>query len=85
MKRSAIIIGLLLGSFAGAGFAAKGEFGDMCTTGLALGKKIQTDCSINLAQDGKTYCFGNDEAKKMFEQDPKGTLAKAEEFYSKNK
>lgn len=57
----------------------------MCTTGLALGKKIQTDCSINMGLGGKTYCFGNDEAKKMFEADPKAMLLKAEEFYSKNK
>jgi YHS domain-containing protein len=84
MKRIALISALVFG-FAGAAFAGKGEFGDMCTTGLALGKKIATDCSISKEMDGKTYCFGNYEAKTMFEKDPAGTLAKASEFYSKNK
>ena len=30
----------------------------MCTQGLATGKDVQTDCSINATIKGKTYCFG---------------------------
>ena len=37
---------MLLGLLAAA-FAATGEYGNMCTMGLALGKDVQTDCSIN--------------------------------------
>jgi hypothetical protein len=37
-----------------------GEFNNMCTEGLALGKDIKTDCSVNASIDGKTYCFGSE-------------------------
>jgi YHS domain-containing protein len=73
---SAIAGAMLLG-LAAAAFAATGEYDNMCTMGLALGKDIQTDCSINETIEGKTYCFGNDEAKTIFMKDPKGNLAKA--------
>ena len=39
-----------------------GEYSNMCSMGLALGKDIQTDCSINAQLQGKTYCFGRKEA-----------------------
>jgi YHS domain-containing protein len=78
---SAIAGAVLLG-LAAAAFAATGEYDNMCTMGLALGKDIQTDCSINETIEGKTYCFGNDEAKTIFMKDPKGNLAKAQVYYS---
>jgi YHS domain-containing protein len=75
----------LLGLATTAGFAATGEFDNMCTQGLALGKKVETDCSVNAQIDGKTYCFGNEEAKAEFMKDPKGNLAKAKASYSSMK
>jgi YHS domain-containing protein len=74
--------GALLLGLATAAMAATGEFGNMCTEGLALGKAVKTDCSVNTVIDGKTYCFGNEEAKTMFMKDPKGNLAKAQTYYS---
>jgi YHS domain-containing protein len=65
-----------------AALAATGEYDNMCTMGLALGKDIQTDCSINETIEGKTYCFGNDKAETIFMKDPKGNLAKAQVYYS---
>ncbi|MGV1013692.1 MAG: hypothetical protein ACOYB4_01825 [Methyloceanibacter sp.] len=62
----------------GAIAATTGEYDNMCTMGLALGKEVKTDCTISSQIDGKTYCFGNEEAKTMFMKDPKGNLAKAE-------
>jgi YHS domain-containing protein len=62
--------------------AATGEFDNMCTEGLALHKDVKTDFSVNTVIDGKTYCFGNEEAKTMFMKDPKGNMAKAQEYYS---
>ena len=50
----------------------------MCTEGLAL----KTDCSINMTLEGKTYCFGSEQAKADFMKDPEGNLAKAQEYYS---
>ena len=62
-----------------AAFAATtGEFDDMCAMGLTMGKEVKTDCSINAEIDGKTYCFGNEDAKTEFMKDPAGNLAKAQ-------
>jgi YHS domain-containing protein len=66
-------------------FAAEGEFGQLCATGLSMGKEVPTDCSVNMMIDGKTYCFSSAEAKAMFEQDSQGMLAKAMENFDKLK
>jgi YHS domain-containing protein len=63
--------------------AATGEYDNMCTMGLALGKEVKTDCSINGQIGGKTYCFGSEEAKTAFMKDPEGNLAKANAYMSK--
>src|SRR6478736_9008755 len=76
---SALAGALLLG-VASAALAATGEFDNMCTEGLALGKDIKTDCSVNATLDGKTYCFGNEAAKTLFMKDPQGNLAKAQAY-----
>jgi YHS domain-containing protein len=71
----------LLGS-ATAALALHGEFGDQCSMALAMGKDVQTDCSINGQYLGKTYCFGSKEAMTQFMQNPKDNLAKAQTYYS---
>ena len=65
-----------------AAVAATGEYDNMCAMGLALGEDIKTDCSINGEIGGKTYCFGNEEAKTTFMKDPQGNLAKAQSYLS---
>jgi YHS domain-containing protein len=75
--------GALLLGLATAALAATGEFNNMCTEGLALGKDINTDCSVNTSIGGKTYCFGSEAAKTEFMKDPNGNMAKAQEYYSK--
>jgi YHS domain-containing protein len=82
--KSALAGAMLLG-LATAAFAATGEYDNMCTMGLALGKDVKTDCSINATLQGKMYCFGNEEAKTMFMKDPAGNLAKAQAYYSSRK
>jgi YHS domain-containing protein len=77
--------GALLLGLTTAALAVTGEFDDMCTQGLAMGKDVKTDCSVNATIEGKTYCFGNEAAKAEFMKDPKGNLAKAQEYYSKKK
>jgi YHS domain-containing protein len=79
---SAVAGALLLG-LANAALAVTGEFDNMCTMGLASGKDIQTDCSVNAQIQGKTYCFGSKEAMTQFMADPSGNLAKAQTYYSK--
>jgi YHS domain-containing protein len=61
--------------------ATKGEFNNMCTEGLALGKDVPTDCSVNATIKAKTYCFGSEQAKADFMKDPEGNLAKAQSYY----
>jgi YHS domain-containing protein len=79
---SAVAGALLLGLGTTAALAVTGEFSNMCTMGLASGKDIQTDCSINSQLEGKTYCFGSKEAMAEFMKNPKGNLAKAQAYYS---
>ena len=76
------VAGAFLVGFATAALAVTGEFGNMCSMGLALGKDIQTDCSINAQIQGKTYCFGSKEAMNEFMRNPKDNLAKAQSYYS---
>lgn len=86
MRRSYItsaFAGALLLGLTTTALAATGEFDDMCTQGLVMGKEVKTDCSVNATLDGKTYCFGTEAAKTEFMKDPKGNLAKAQSNYSK--
>ena len=76
------LAGAFLLGLATAAWAGKGEFGDMCSMALAMGKDVQTDCSINGQYLGKTYCFGSQEAMTQFMQNPKDNLAKAQTYYS---
>jgi YHS domain-containing protein len=75
----ALVLGLATATLA----ATKGEFNNMCTQGLAMGKDVHTDCSVNAIIKGKTYCFGSETAKAEFMKDPEGNLAKAQAYYSK--
>jgi hypothetical protein len=79
--RKSAVAGAFLLSMATAALA--GEFDNMCTMGLAMGKETKTDCSINETIAGRSYCFANAEAKTMFMKDSTGNLAKAQAFYSK--
>ena len=79
---SAIAGAALLG-ISTAALAVSGEYDNMCAMGLALGKDVATDCSINAQIGGRTYCFGNQEAMTDFMKDPEGNLAKAQAYYSK--
>ena len=79
---SAVAGALLLG-MATAALALTGEYSNMCTMGLALGKDIQTDCTVNAQLQGKTYCFGSKEAMAEFMKHPKKNLDKAQAYYSK--
>ena len=73
------VAGVFLLGFATAAIA--GEFENQCSWGLANSKHVKTDCSVNAAIKGKTYCFSNEEAKTLFMKDPDANLTKAESFY----
>jgi YHS domain-containing protein len=75
-----LAIALMLG-LATTAYAATGEFGNMCSWGLANHKDVKTDCSVNTTIKGKTYCFSSQEAKADFLKNPTANLAKAQSFY----
>jgi YHS domain-containing protein len=77
-----IVLASALGLCAGATHATEGEYGNECVMGLALGKDIKTDCSVNTVYMGKTYCFGNETAKTLFLKKPEEFLLQAQIYYS---
>lgn len=82
---SAFVIAGMVGLAAGAALAddaLEGEFEGECVMGLALGKDIQTDCSVNTVYKGKTYCFGNETARTLFLKRPDDFLLQAHIYYS---
>ena len=84
-KTLALAAVVMLGAGAGAALAVEtteGEFGGECVMGLALGKDIQTDCSVNTAYRGKTYCFGNETARMLFLKRPDDFLLQAHIYHS---
>ena len=82
---SSALSGAFFIGMATAALAVTGEYDNMCTMGLANGKDIKTDCSVNTQIRGKTYCFGNQSALTQFMADPSGNLTKAQAYYSKKK
>jgi YHS domain-containing protein len=81
-KTYLVAVTLLLGRATLAAAATTGEFDNECVMGLALGKDIATDCSVNTEFNGKTYCFGNVQAKTIFLKKPEEFLTKAQIYYS---
>jgi hypothetical protein len=77
-----VLAGAILLGLVSAATAATGEFENKCAEGLALGKVVPTDCLVNAAIDGKTYCFGNETVEMIFMKDAAGNLAKAQAYYS---
>jgi YHS domain-containing protein len=78
----AAIMGAVLLAGATVACAAEAEYDGECVMGLALGKDIKTDCSVNTVINGKTYCFGNEQAKSIFLKKPEEFLTKAQVYYS---
>lgn len=66
--------------------AQKGEFGNHCTTSLAAGLMVPSDCSNASQFEGKTYCFGTDASKAAFDAAPdkQAIIEKAAAFYAKS-
>jgi len=82
----ALNIAAILLFFAFSSLAQAGEFGDHCTTSLAAGLLVKSDCSQNTVIDGKTYCFGSAASKMAFDKadNKQEIIAKAAAFYAKN-
>ncbi len=81
-RKCLVAAALSLGLSLAAAAATNGEFDNDCVMGLALGKEIKTDCSVNTVYAGSTYCFGNETAKQLFLKKPDEFLLKAQIYYS---
>ena len=61
------------------------EYGNECAWGLANGKHVQTNCSINMTgSNGKTYCFSSDQAMTSFMKDPSRNMSKSKETFGRS-
>jgi YHS domain-containing protein len=59
-----------------------GEFNDEDPVGLASGKHIKTDCSMNwIGDDGKLYCFTTGTSLLFFEESPQAYIRAAHKFF----
>jgi YHS domain-containing protein len=81
-KRCAVAAALLMGLSVPAAAVNEAEFDGECVMGLAFGKDIKTDCSVNTVYEGRTYCFGNETAKQLFLKKPDEFLLKAHVYHS---
>jgi len=63
--------------------AMRGEFGNEDPVGLAAGKHIKTDCSMNWVSgdDGKLYCFTTGTSLVFFEESPQAYIRAARKFF----
>ena len=63
--------------------AMHGEFANEDPVGLAAGKHIKTDCSMNWVSgdDGKLYCFTTGTSLLFFEEAPQAYIRAARKFY----
>jgi YHS domain-containing protein len=63
--------------------AMHGEFANEDPVGLAAGKHIKTDCSMNWVSgdDGKLYCFTTGTSLLFFEESPQAYIRAARKFY----
>jgi YHS domain-containing protein len=63
--------------------AMHGEFANEDPVGLAAGKHIKTDCSMNWVSgdDGKLYCFTTGTSLVFFEEAPQSYIRAARKFY----
>jgi YHS domain-containing protein len=79
---AALLLALSLRAAAAGEPAGEPEFDGECVMGLALGKDIKTDCSVNTVYGGRKYCFGNETAKQLFLKKPDEFLLKAHVYHS---
>jgi len=62
--------------------AMHGEFGNEDPVGLAAGKHIKADCSLNwVGEDGKLYCFASGTSLEFFDESPQSYIRQARSFY----
>lgn len=57
--------------------------GGFCTYGVSVGAKFDGNPSYSDVVDGKLYVFLNEEIYNAYQQDPQGTIAKAEQNWTR--
>lgn len=77
MRKMVAAAAVILFALGPARAATKGEFGNNCAMGYAAKMDVPTDCSVSEQIDGKTYCFGDEDARAEFMKDPEANISKA--------
>lgn len=54
------------------------HFSGYCTLGVSLGMKLEADPEAWAIADGKLYVFGNKQSRVVYDNDPAGTISRAE-------
>ena len=57
--------------------------GGFCTFGVSVGKKFDGNPRYAAVVDGKLYVFLNEDILKMYQKDPRGTIAKADKNWKR--
>ncbi len=52
-----------------------------CATGMAHGMKVESDPTVFVVRDGKTYLFSDQEARAMFTEDAGSVVAQADKAW----
>lgn len=79
LKGLAIVIALQIAAMP----AQAGEYGNRCAMGMASSSEVETDCSVSETIDGKTYCFGDEDARAAFMENPAANIEKADAYAAK--
>ncbi len=82
LKLSSLFLIAGVASFSAIAEEVAGEYNNQCALGITLEQHFDTDCSISHEIDGKTYCFGNDDARATFLEDAEANVAKADKYYA---
>lgn len=53
-----------------------------CATAMAMGKEVESNPTLFSRSNGVTYLFSTEQAKKMFDADPAGTIKKADQHWA---
>lgn len=80
---ASLVLGLVNVAFANTP-ATTGEFGNHCAMGLAMGKRVHTDCKINWKDTAtnKTYCFSSEAMKAEWAKNTTENITKATQGYA---
>lgn len=87
MQIRSILLASILAISTSAAFAqiadGRNVHNGLCSYALTQGKKVQTDCSINITRQGETYCFHGMKEMSAFASNFDANAKKASESFGR--